>query len=71
MPRWLVASLIALVLSCYGFAAAAQVRTGAARAAIGAEVAALDNLPANDAQACDVDEESADVAVRDPTSPDS
>lgn len=26
MPRWLIASFIAFVLSCYGFAAAAQVR---------------------------------------------
>ena len=27
MPRWLIASFIAFVLSCYGFAAAAQGRT--------------------------------------------
>jgi len=33
MPRWLIASFIAFVLSCYGFAAAAQGRTGAIHAA--------------------------------------
>jgi len=63
MPRWLIASFIAFVLSCYGFAAAAQVSAGSFHHVDDCKVTAasiLDKAPAGDAQSPDASDELAD-----------
>jgi hypothetical protein len=65
MPRWLVASLIAFVLSCFGFAAAAQARTGEIRLVHDCKATAAsvqqDTAPADDASSADASDEVADL----------
>ncbi|SCK38854.1 hypothetical protein VAR608DRAFT_3619 [Variovorax sp. HW608] len=65
MPRWLIASFIAFVLCCFGFAAAAQARTGEVHPAddCKATVASIqqDKAPADDASSADTSDEVADL----------
>jgi hypothetical protein len=60
MPRWLVAFLLAFVLSCCGFAAAAQVCAGSAATPDG--VLVQDALSAGDAVAADTDDGASDLS---------
>ena len=61
MPRWLATFLLAFVLSCCGFAAAAQVcASGAGPTPDG--VAVLDALSAGDAVAADTDDGASDLS---------
>jgi hypothetical protein len=65
MPRWLIASFIALVLTCFGFAAAAQARTGGVHLADDCKATAAsiqqDTAPADDASSADTSDEVADL----------
>ncbi len=68
MPRWLIASFIAFVLSCYGFAAAAQARTSSIGVAddCKATVASIQHdtaptAPHDDASSQDESDEYADL----------
>ncbi|SEA76013.1 hypothetical protein [Variovorax sp. YR216] len=65
MPRWLVASFIVFVLSCYGFAAAAQGRTSGIDLADACKAAVAsiqqDTPPAGDASSQDASDEFADL----------
>src|SRR5215469_6130928 len=68
MPRWLIASFIAFVLSCYGFAAAAQARTSGSNLADDCKVTVASiqqdtapTAPADDASSQDDGDELADL----------
>lgn len=65
MPRWLIASFIAFVLSCYGFAAAAQGRMVGVDLADACKVTAAsvqqDTAPAGDVSSQDASDEFADL----------
>ena len=65
MPRWLIASLIAFMLSCYGFAAMAQDRASGFHPAEDCKVAAAsiqqDTAPAGGTSSQDASDEVADL----------
>lgn len=64
MPRWLIASFIAFMLSCYGFAAAAQVRTTEFQPVDDCQLAAVsieDKASAGNPQLHDADDELAEL----------
>ncbi|MBO9649686.1 MAG: hypothetical protein J7605_14350 [Variovorax sp.] len=65
MPRWLIASLIAFLLSCFAFAATAQDRTSGFHPVDECKVTAAsiphDTPPADDASAQDAGDEIANL----------
>lgn len=61
MPRWLIASFIAFVLSCFGFTAQARTVHLADNCEVTVASIQQDATPANDASSLDASDEVADL----------